>query len=343
MTRNLLIISILVVLVLFLAILELALGSVRIPVADVLGVLTGSDGSQASFRTIILDSRLPRMLTAILAGSGLAMSGLLMQTYFRNPLAGPSVLGISSGASLGVSLLVLMAGGVGFMYKFAGVGGNLAVAVAAGLGAFGSLALIIWVARRMRSAVTLLIFGLMLGYITSAVIIVLQKGATPGALQAFVFWGMGSFSNTIGTSLTILGIAVGAGLSIVLGFTRSLNAMLLGSEYASSMGVNVRRVEILILLSTGLLAGVVTAFCGPVAFLGLAVPHLARGIMKSSNHLLLLPSVVLVGMTLALGCDLLSRIPLSNGYLPLNAVTSIVGAPIILWIILRNKRLGEMV
>jgi len=334
---------ILVVVIVILGLMEMAMGSVRIPISDVWSVLLGEEGAKSSFKTIILDSRLPRFVTALLAGAGLAMSGLLMQTYFRNPLAGPSVLGISSGASLGVSLLVLLAGGVGIMYKLAGFGGHLAVALAAGTGAFVALALIIWVARRMRSAVTLLIFGLMLGYITSAIIIILQKGATPGALQAFVFWGMGSFSNTIGTSLTILAASVGAGLLIVLSYAKSLNALLLGGEYATSMGVNVRKVEILLLLSTGLLAGVVTAFCGPIAFLGLAVPHLARGILKSSNHLWLLPSVVLVGIALAIGCDLLSRIPLDNGHVPLNAVTSIVGAPIILWIILRNKRLGEMV
>lgn len=343
MSRNLLIISILLVVVVGLALAELILGSVHVPFSQVWAILCGGEGDKASYSTIVLDSRLPRTLTGILAGAGLAMSGLLMQTYFRNPLAGPSVLGISSGASLGVALLVMLAGGTGVLYKLAGIGGYLAVALAAGLGAFAALALILWVARRMSSAVTLLIFGLMLGYLTSAIIIVLQKGATQGSLQAFVFWGMGSFANTIGTGLAVLSSAVGIGLLTVLTFARSLNAMLLGRDYATSMGVNVKRVEVLLLLSTGLLAGVVTAFCGPIAFLGLAVPHLARGVMKSSDHLWLIPSVLLVGMALALGCDLISRVPLAHGHIPLNAVTSIVGAPIILWIIVRNKRLGEMV
>ena len=314
--------------------LEIMLGQVEIPASDILPILFSGEGDKESWITIVRQSRLPRAITGILAGGGLAMAGLFMQNYFRNPLAGPSVLGLSSGASLGVALVVLFGGSL--------AGGLFTTPLAAGIGASAVLIIILLVARKM-SVATLLIFGLMIGYITSSFIIFLERGATAEALQTFVFWGMGSFGDTTGSSLLILSCVVLAGFICALLILKYLNAMMLGREYAQSMGVPVNWVAIAMLGIAGVVTGVITAFCGPIAFLGLAVPHLARGIFSSSNHRILFPAVVLIGATLGMACDLLSRGVILNFVVPLNAVASLVGVPIVLWVILRNRRLGAWV
>ncbi len=332
---------ILILLSILLLITELAFGSVNIPLSDVLNVLLGKPASKESWGIIILDSRLPRALTAIVAGGGLAVSGLLMQTFFRNALAGPSVLGITSGSSLGVAFVLLITGGLSFSGSSLGLG--LAVSLAALGGAFAVLTLVIIVARYLRDPVTLLIFGLMLGYITSAMVSVMQFSASDSSLKSFVLWGMGSFADTSWSDFGILLIGVIIGIILIFTFLRHLNVLLLGEEYASSMGVPVKRIRLMIILSTGILAGIITAFCGPVAFLGLAVPHLSRGLFKTSNHYILLPGVILCGIVLGLACDLISRMPWTDGGLPLNAVTGIVGAPVVIYIILKRRRTGGMI
>ncbi|NNE55794.1 MAG: iron ABC transporter permease [Flavobacteriales bacterium] len=322
--------------------MELIVGQVSIPANAVFDILFGDESQKETWAIIVKESRVPRAFTALLAGAGLAVSGLLMQTYFRNPLAGPSVLGITSGASLGVALLLLIAGGTSAVFQATGFGGSVGLAMAAGLGAMAVLAIILAVAPRMNMA-TLLIFGLMIGYITSSSIIVLQRGASQGALQSFVFWGMGSFAGTTGVSLKVLSAVTITGLLACLAILKHLNPMLLGKDYAAGLGVPVKKTGLAMLLVTGVITGVITAFCGPIAFLGLAVPHLARGLFGTSNHLVVLPATVLLGTVLGLGCDLITRIPLGDQAIPLNAVTSIVGAPIVLWVILKNRSIGAWV
>jgi iron complex transport system permease protein len=325
-----------------LLLLELVVGTVHIPLSDVWSILTGEVAERESWATIIFDSRIPRALAALAGGGGLAISGLLMQTYFRNALAGPSVLGLSSGASLGVALVVLVAGGSVSIHSLTGIGSALTVALAAMIGAGSILILIMAVARRFHNATSLLIFGLMIGYITSAVVAALQFGASKESLQIFVLWGLGSFADVHGWALYVLLFTVTAGLILTLLILKHLNPLLMGEQTAQSMGVPVRKVSTLMLLITGILAGSVTAFCGPIAFLGLAVPHLARGLVSSANHGILLPATVLLGGGLGLICDLLTRVPFFGHALPLNAITCLVGAPVVIWIVLRNQRMGQM-
>ena len=334
---------ILMALCLVFAFLELALGSVTIPLNQVISILLGGDAEKQSWELVVRSARLPRMITAFLAGSGLAMSGLLMQTYFRNPLAGPSVLGITSGSSLAVALLVMLSGGMTVWSAAVGVSGSLAVAMAAFVGAIALLFLIMAVAKRLSDPVSLLIFGMMTGYVVSAVVSVLQFSSGKEALRTFVLWGMGSFADLQQQELWILTAGVGLGILVLFPAMRHLNVLLLGDDQALSIGVPVKRVRMSLLLSTGLLTGTITAFCGPIAFLGLAVPHLARGWFKTSNHTTLLWSVPLLGGTLGLVCDLLSRMPWTDGGLPLNAVTCMVGAPVVMWVVLQNRRLGRYV
>jgi iron complex transport system permease protein len=324
------------------AFLEIALGRVQIPLGDVLSILFGSEGERPTWNSVIWASRVPRALTAFLAGSGLALSGLLMQTYFRNPLAGPSVLGITSGASLAVAFLVLFSGGMASFQATVGISGPLAIAVAAFAGSMFLLFMIMLVAKRLSDPVSLLIFGMMTGYVVSALVSVLQFGSGKEALRTFVLWGMGSFADLLGSQLTILTVGVLGGFALLIPVARHLNVILLGDDQAASIGVPVKRVRLLTLLSTGLLTGTITAFCGPIAFLGLAVPHLARGMFKTSNHKVLLWVTPILGGGLGLLCDLISRMPWTQGGLPLNAVTCMVGAPVVMWVIFRNRRLGRM-
>jgi len=321
--------------------LSLSLGSVRIPMGEIVSVLLGGDGTRSAWATIVHTIRLPKALTAMLAGAALSVSGLQMQTLFRNPLADPFVLGINAGASLGVAIVVLAFGSVGSaLLAGLGVLGDLSLAFAASLGSAVVLGCVLLVSRKVQSVMTLLILGLMFGYATSAFVSVLLYFSIPEQIQSFIIWTFGSFGGVTWRQMIVLAPAVGVGLVLAFLTMKPLNALLLGENYAQSMGVPVKRVRILTLAGASVLAGVTTAFCGPIAFLGLAVPHLCRSLLNSSDHRLLMPAVTLLGATLALLADLIARLPGTSATLPLNAVTSLIGAPVVIWVILRRQNLN---
>lgn len=313
---------------------HLLLGSVPIPAAEVLRSLTGSTTAEVHHAQIVLQVRLPQAITALLAGGGLAACGLLMQTLFRNPLAGPSVLGLSSGASLGVALLMLARP----LWANILMPADVALVAAALIGAMGVLVLILLADRRVGDGITLLIIGLMVGYLCSALISVLQVASPEAALKGFVLWGMGSFAGVSLERLPWLAVPASVGILAALRLVKPLNALLLGEEEAATLGVPVVRTRRHIMWVTGLLAGSITAFCGPIAFLGLATPHVARGLFRTSDHARLMPATVLCGAVLALACDLVARLPGTAASLPLNAVTSLLGAPVVAWVLLSGRR-----
>jgi iron complex transport system permease protein len=319
-------------------ILSVALGSVNIPLTDVLTILIGGDPARASWRTIILDFRLPKAITAAFAGAALAVSGLQMQTMFRNPLADPFVLGINSGASLGVALVVLSVGTTGAAV-LAGLGliGDLSLTLAAVIGASLMLTIVLLVARRVTSVTTLLVLGLMFGYATGALVSLLMYFSIPERIQAFINWGYGSFGGVTWEQMMILAPVLLLGLSLSWATAKPLNAFLLGEDYARSMGVNVSYARIAIIAGSALLAGAVTAFCGPIGFLGVAVPHLCRALFRTSDHRLLIPACIMMGALCALSADLVARTPGNDVVLPLNAVTALLGAPVVGWVILRKR------
>lgn len=312
--------------------LNLLVGSVSIPTQDVLAILSGQDVGKPSWQFIILQSRLPQALTALLCGAALSTSGLLLQTSFQNPLAGPSIFGINSGAALGVALVMLLLGGSVSTALFS-VGGAWAVLLAAFVGAMAVTGIIFMFAQWVKSSVMLLIIGMMIGYLASSAIALLNFFATQEGVKSFTMWGMGNFG---GVSLSQLPMFTGA---IVVGLVGSvllikpLNALLLGETYARNLGVNVRTMRSWLLVITGWLTAVTTAYCGPVAFIGLAVPHLARLVIGTDNHLQLLPITMAMGALIALLCQLVCVLPGSQGILPLNAVTPLIGAPVIIYII----------
>jgi iron complex transport system permease protein len=319
-------------------VLALALGSVNIPLEQIVRVLLGGEAERASWTNIVMQFRLPRAFTAMLAGAALGVGGLLMQTLFRNPLAAPDVLGINSGASLGVALVVLTTGvGSGALLAGTGLAGDLGMAAAASIGAALTVALILQFAHYIRSGATLLIVGLMVGQLTFAGVSLLLYFSIPERIQAYINWGFGSFSGVTWAQLPILMFAVVAGLALALVMIKPLNAMLLGEVYAESIGVHVRRLRIGIIAATALLTGAVTAFCGPISFIGIAAPHLCRGILRTADHRALVPGVALVGALLALAATLLAEMPGTTLTLPLNAVTALFGAPVVLAVVLRNK------
>lgn len=319
--------------------LNIMLGSVYIPVAEVFSILFSNDISNPLHHTIIINTRLPQAVTAVLAGSALGAAGLMMQTLFRNPLAGPSVLGVSSGASLGVAVMMLFINFPGGTFQVLNqVTGNISVVVAAFAGAFGVLLIIGLIAGKFRSSATLLIIGMMISYALTSVTGVLQFYSLKEDLQAFVIWGLGSFANVAWGQMTYLAVFVLIGLIIFVGMIKPLNTLLLGENYAHNLGTNIRRSRIFIIISTGLLTAAVTAYCGPIAFLGLAVPHLSRNLFKTSSHLTNVPGVIILGALLALVCNLIARLPGFDGALPINAVTSLVGAPVVIWIIVRQSK-----
>lgn len=322
----------------------LAAGSVTIPLGDVLAALAGH-ASNPVWDGILWQLRLPRCLTAVLAGSALALSGLEMQTLFRNPLAGPYSMGISSGATLGVALAVLAgatAGGdiPGFL-ALRGIGSQLGVAGSAVAGAAAVMLMVLAVARRIRSNTTLLILGLMFGQMAGALVSVLQAFSSSEEIRAFTFWTFGSYAGVTWAQLPVLAGAVLAGTVLAAFCAKPLNALLLGWTYARSLGVPIRALRILLLASASILAGAVTAFCGPVAFLGLAVPHLCRGLFRTADHRVLIPACLLLGAGLSLASDLASRLPGGGRALPLNAVTALVGGPVVIWILLRRRVPGD--
>ena len=318
---------------------SLALGSAAIPLEQIVTVLLGGEAEQAAWTNIVLKFRLPKTATALLAGMALGVSGLLMQTYFRNPLAEPFVLGVSSGASLGVALVVLGAGAAGgAMLAGLGLAGDLLLTVAAGIGAAVTMTLVLLVAIRVASSVTLLILGLMFGYFVAAMVSLLLYFALPERIQAYINWTFGSFSGVTREQLPILALMVAAGLLLSAALAKPLNALLLGEDYARSLGLNARRARLGIVLATALLVSAVTAFCGPIAFIGIAVPHLCRGLLGTSDHRLLLPGTCLTGACVALAAAIIAELPGNSLVLPLNVVTALMGAPVVMLVILRHAR-----
>lgn len=301
--------------------LDLTVGSVGIPLGEVLSALTGGDCAPATAK-IVLNIRLVKALTALMAGAALTVSGLQMQTLFRNPLAGPYVLGISSGASLGVALVVL-----------AGIGSSLGIAGAAWIGAAAVLIVIAAVGQRIKDIMVILILGMMFSSGVSAVVQILQYISREDALKTFVIWTMGSLGDVTAGQLLVLVPAVAAGLVLAVITIKPLNLLLFGEEYARTMGLNIRRSRALIFLSTTLLAGTVTAFCGPIGFIGLAMPHVTRLLFRNSDHRVLVPATMLTGASVLLVCDLVSKLFV----LPINAITALLGIPIVVWVVLRNK------
>lgn len=320
------------------AFLNLTIGSVEIPLSEVFNILLGRESNSVVWSNIVLHTRLPQTLTAIACGAGLSVAGLEMQTVFHNPLAGPSVLGISSAASLGVAFVVLLNGtiGGGVMTQF-GFFGNTALTLAAMMGAVGVMSIIVFLSQRVRNNVTLLIVGVLIGYIASAIIGVLKFFSSEEDIRAYVIWGLGSFARVTGGQVYVF---VGL-MAVVLPFTfllvKPLNMLLLGERYAVNLGLNLRRARLFIILSASVLIAIVTAYCGPIMFLGLAVPHICRGLFHTSDHRVLLPASLFAGASLALVCNLVARLPGFEGALPINSVTSLIGAPVALYVLLRKK------
>ena len=321
-----------------LLVLNLLLGTVRIPVGEILTIVVGGDAAEVP-TNIVLQSRLPQALTAIVAGAGLAISGLQMQTVFRNPLAGPSVLGISNGSALGVAFIVLLSGRLGGVaLSRLGYLGDAAMSVAAIVGALGVLMLILWVSQKVRGNVTLLIIGVMIGYLANAIIGVLKFLSPEEDVKAFVVWGLGSFSRVSGDEMLLFVCLMCVLLPLAFLLVKPMNLLLLGDRYAQNLGLNIRRARMMVIVSSGVLVAIVTAYCGPIMFIGLAVPHLARALFHTSDHRILMPATALCGSLLALVCNLIARMPGFEGALPVNSVTALVGAPVIAMVIFRRRR-----
>lgn len=324
----------LVVMVLFT--LNLLLGSVSIPAGDVISILWGDETAKASWQFIILESRLPQAITATLCGAALAVSGLMLQTAFRNPLAGPSVFGVNSGAGLGVALVMLFLGG-GLSVGSVSITGFAAILLAAFVGAMTVMAIIFFFSTLVRNSVMLLIIGIMIGYISNSAISLLNFFATDEGVKSYMVWGMGSFGGVSMANMPVFAIVTLAGLFGALLLIKPLNALMLGDRYAENLGVNIMRVRNWLLIVTGLLTAITTAFCGPVAFIGLAVPHIARLLLTTDNHRQLLPATLLCGSVVALVCNLICYLPGESGVIPLNAVTPLIGAPVIIYVIARKR------
>lgn len=322
--------------------LNLVLGSVSIPLGAVWDICVGREPVDPIWANIIHKSRLPQTWVAMLAGAGLAVSGLQMQTVFKNPLAGPSVLGISSGASLGVALVVLLSGSLGGVaLSRLGFMGELALTVAAVLGAFSIMALIALTSQKVKGNVTLLIIGVMIGYVANAVIGVLKFFSVEEDIRAYVIWGLGSFSRVSGGQLPPFAWAMLLCLPLSFLLIKTLNLLLLGDSYARSLGLDIKRARLLVIASAGMLTAIVTAYCGPIVFLGLAVPHLCRTLYRTSDHRILMPASLLVGAGMALLCNLIARMPGFEGALPVNSVTALVGAPVVVSVLFRKNK-GEV-
>ena len=323
-------------------ILNLLLGSVEIPMRDIFAILFRGENGNIIWTNIIMKSRLPQALTAMMAGAGLGVSGLLMQTVFRNPLAGPSVLGISSGASLGVACVVLLSGSNGGVaLSKLGVIGEVTITLSAIIGSLMIMALIAMVSQKVRGNVTLLIMGVMIGYIANAIIGVLKFFSAEEDIRAYVIWGLGSFSRVSGGQTYVFVILMLILLPSAFFLIKTLNLLLLGDSYARNLGLNIKRARMIVIGCSGVLVAVVTAYCGPVIFLGLAVPHICRGIFHTSNHATILPATLLGGASLALLCNIIARLPGFEGALPVNSVTALVGAPVVMWVLF-NRRKSEL-
>ena len=337
--RILIILAILSVLLIIVFIADIFVGSVNIPATEILKMLVTGKSENQIWATIFFDFRIPKAITAVMAGAALSVSGLQMQTIFRNPLAGPYVLGISSGASLGVAILVM-----GFSSYLTNQSihyfGNWAQIISAWIGAGLVLFLILAVSARVQDIMTILVLGILFGGATSAVVSILQYFSHQSMLKAFVIWTMGSLGNLSKEQLNILIPCIIAGLLLSFIFSKILNALLLGETYAKSLGVNIRLSRTMLFISTSILAGSITAFCGPIGFIGIAVPHIVRIIMKSANHYILIPGSVITGAIMLLISDIISHMPGYDTTLPVNSVTALLGVPIVIWIILKNKRIS---
>lgn len=326
------------VFLIFLSLINISLGSVSIPIDEILTIIFGGEPTKESWQTIILNFRIPKAITAILVGSGLSISGLLMQTLFRNPLAGPFVLGISSGASLGVALLILGSSAFGGYFLTVSFS-NWGIAIAASVGSFLVLSAVIIAAQKVRNTMSILIIGLMFGSFTGAVISVLSYFSEAQQIQQYVFWSFGSLGNLTWNEITIFFSIYCIGFIGVFTIIKPLNSFLLGENYAKSLGINVKQSRIIILIITSLLTGVITAFSGPIAFIGLAVPHIAKLIFTTSNHKILIPATAISGAIVLLICDIIAQVPTSEFTLPINAITSLFGAPVVIWLLIRKKKI----
>ena len=322
----------------FLFLINISLGSVSIPIKEVFNSLIGQIASKETWEYIIINYRLPKAIAAILVGMGLSISGLLMQTLFRNPLAGPYVLGLSSGASLGVATVIL---GAALLPPFSAtlLLSSYGIILASSLGSFTVLLAVLAVSHRLRDTMAILIVGLMFGSLTSAIVGTLTYFSTAEQLQKFTFWSLGNLGNLSWTSISLLTICVAIGLLLSVFSIKPLNSLLLGENYAKSLGLNYKKSRLIIIFATSILAGSITAFAGPIAFIGLAVPHIAKLVFQTSNHTILFWSTILFGAIIMLICDSISQLPGSDLTLPINAVTSIFGAPIVIWLLIRKKTL----
>jgi iron complex transport system permease protein len=319
-------------------VLNLSLGSINIPLWEAIKIILGYPTTKPTFEYILLDYRIPKAITAMLTGGSLGVCGLMMQTYFKNPLAGPYVLGISSGASLGVALLLMGSSWLGGWFIFSEVGLRWAIMIAATLGSILVFCLILIAAIRLKNSTSLLILGLMFGSLTAAIVNILMFFGSKEALQKYVFWSFGSLGNINASELKILGLILLVGLSISVYSIKNLNSLLLGEYYAESLGVSLKKNRYLLILSSSLLAGATTAFVGPIGFIGLAAPHLIRLLIPSTrDHKIILPAVFLGGALLLLFCDSIAQIPGSAYVLPINGITSLIGAPLIIFLILMQK------
>lgn len=330
-----------VLICLILLLLDLGLGSVHIPPLDVLKVLTGQKVENELWQKIIIMIRLPKALSAILAGSALAVAGLQMQTLFHNPLAGPSVLGITAGASLGVALVMLSGGGAASIYAIRqlGVGGSWLIVLASALGAGLVMSLILLISIRLKDNISLLIVGIMIGNISISIVSIWQYFSEPEQIQDYLMWTFGSLGGVTSSQLGIFSIVVLIGLVLAFSSSKSLNTLLLGENYARSLGLNIRATRFFLILTTSLLAGAVTGFCGPIAFIGIAVPHISRSLLGTSDHRILIPASLIFGAVLMLACDIIAQLPGSQISLPINAITALLGSPIVVWVIIKSRNL----
>ena len=336
MKRNVSIILLLVASIIVLFAMNLIVGSVRIPLADVCDILFDKFDGKESWKYIVMENRLPQALTAMLCGASLAVCGLMLQTAFRNPLAGPDVFGISSGAGLGVAIVMLFLGGSVSTTLFT-VSGFLAILTSAFIGAIVVTMIILFLSTMVRNSVLLLIVGLMVGYVSSSAVALLNFFASEEGVKSYMVWGMGNFGGVSMNHMQLFALLCLVGIIASIFLIKPLNIMLLGTQYAESLGINIRQIRNLLLVTVGLLTAVTTAFCGPVSFIGLAIPHISRLLFRTDNHQILLPGTVLTGAVIALFCNLICYLPGELGIIPLNAVTPLIGAPVIIYVIIKRR------
>lgn len=336
MKRNVCIILLLVAGIIMLFAMSLIVGSVRIPLADVCDILFDKFEGKESWKYIVMENRLPQALTAMLCGASLAVCGLMLQTAFRNPLAGPDVFGISSGAGLGVAIVMLFLGGSVSTTLFT-VSGFLAILTSAFIGAIVVTMIILFLSTMVRNSVLLLIVGLMVGYVSSSAVALLNFFASEEGVKSYMVWGMGNFGGVSMNHMQLFALLCLVGIIASIFLIKPLNIMLLGTQYAESLGINIRQIRNLLLVTVGLLTAVTTAFCGPVSFIGLAIPHISRLLFCTDNHQTLLPGTVLTGAVIALFCNLICYLPGELGIIPLNAVTPLIGAPVIIYVIIKRR------